>query len=299
MNEIKRISDRVAVLRDGEYINTVVTAETEIDEIIKMMVGRDVSHNIRKTKSSVPVDAPVILEAEHITSPKIDDVTFNLRQGEILGFAGLVGSGRTEVMRLIFGADPMESGEIRIRGQKINVATPQDAVSAGVAYLSEDRKRYGLVLGLTVTGNATIASLDKFLSHRLFIDKKSGRMETQKYIDNLRIKTPSSEQLVKNLSGGNQQKVVIAKWLIRDTDILIFDEPTRGIDIGAKAKIYNLMEDLVKAGKSIIMISSELPEILRMSDRVVVMCNGRKTAELDIAEADSEIIMKYATQFSD
>ncbi|MDR3211564.1 MAG: sugar ABC transporter ATP-binding protein [Planctomycetota bacterium] len=295
MGEIKRISDRVTVMRDGEYIDTVVTQDTEIDSIIKMMVGRDIGQNIRKSASRIGSDAETILEVRHLSSPKVHDVSFSLRRGEILGFAGLVGAGRTEVMRLLFGADRLTGGEVLIRGKPVLLRKPQDAVAAGLGYLSEDRKRYGLVLGMSLVGNAVMASLNRFLSLGLFVNFAACLRATERFIQNLSIKTPGPLQLVKNLSGGNQQKVVVTKWLIRDTDILIFDEPTRGIDVGAKAEIYRLIEELTAEGKAIIMVSSELPEILRLSDRVVVMCEGRKTAEFDISEATAELIMKHAT----
>lgn len=224
----------------------------------------------------------------------VRDVSFELRKGEILGFSGLMGAGRTETARALFGADPKESGDIYINGQKVDIKTPQDAVKCGIGYLSEDRKRYGIVVDKTVAENSTMASLESFMSG-LFIDKKKENQIAQQYVETLKTKTPSVDQLVVNLSGGNQQKVVIAKWLVRNCDILIFDEPTRGIDVGAKSEIYQLMNELVAEGKSIIMISSEMTEILRMSDRIVVMCEGRKTGELDIAEATQERIMHAAT----
>ena len=224
----------------------------------------------------------------------VRDVSFDLHKGEILGFAGLMGAGRTEVARALFGADPQESGEILIQGEKVQIRTPQDAVRHGIGYLSEDRKRYGLVVEKTVQENSLLAAMKKHL-RGIFIDTPRNREEAQQYVKRLRIKTPSVEQKVVTLSGGNQQKVVIAKWLIRDCDILIFDEPTRGIDVGAKSEIYALMNELVAKGKSIIMISSELPEILRMSDRVIIMSEGRRTGELSIEEASQEKIMHYAT----
>ncbi len=294
MDEINRISDRVTVMRDGEYIGTVNTAETTKDEIVKMMVGR-VIYGDKKEKSNVPDDAPVVLEVKNLNSGKeIRDVSFKLRRGEILGFAGLMGAGRTEVARAIYGADLKDSGEIYINGKKVNIKTPEQAVKNGICYLSEDRKRYGLMLIKSVTENSAIASIDDYIKFG-WLDDKAMREESEKTNALLRTKTPSMEQQLKNLSGGNQQKVIVARWLMKDSDIFIFDEPTRGIDIGAKSEMYELMEDLASKGKSIIMISSELAEIQRLSDRVVVMCEGRITAELDIADATQEEIMKYAT----
>ncbi len=294
MDEIDEIADRVTVLRDGEYVGTRNIGEVTKEEIINMMVGR-VIYEKPKEKSNVPQDAPVVLKVTGLSAGRmVKDVSFELRKGEILGFAGLMGAGRTETARAIFGADRIDSGEILVNGKPVNITNPMDAVSCGIGYLSEDRKRYGLALGLSVTDNAILASYDDY-EHGAFIHKKNIENVTGQYVRKLKVKTPSLDQLVKNLSGGNQQKVVIAKWLIKNSDILIFDEPTRGIDVGAKSEIYTLMNDLAARGKSIIMISSELPEVLRMSDRIVVMCEGRVTGELDIEEATQEKIMEYAT----
>jgi len=294
MDEITRISDRVTVMRDGEYVGTVNTAETTKDDIIKMMVGRVIMGE-QKAHSNVAEDAPVILDVKHLNAGKeVKDVSFLLRRGEILGFAGLMGAGRTEVARALYGADRRQTGEIYINGEKVNIRTPEQAVKHGICYLSEDRKRFGLMLDKSITENTTIASVDTFIKHGLINDNKM-RESSAEFNTKLRTKTPSMEQLLKNLSGGNQQKVIIARWLMKNCDVFIFDEPTRGIDVGAKSEIYNLMDELVSQGKSIIMISSELPEVLRMSDRVLVMCEGRKTGELDIAEANQENIMQLAT----
>lgn len=205
-----------------------------------------------------------------------------------------MGAGRTETARALFGADKKESGNIYVNGKKIEINNPQDAVNAGIGYLSEDRKRYGIVLAGSVAENSTMSSLERFMTG-IFIDKKKEKKVSQEYVEKLKTKTPNVETAVINLSGGNQQKVVIAKWLIKDCDILIFDEPTRGIDVGAKSEIYHLMNELAAQGKSIIMISSELTEVLRMSDRIIVMCEGRKTGELSIEEASQERIMHAAT----
>jgi ribose transport system ATP-binding protein len=294
MDEITRISDRVTVMRDGEYVDTVDTATVTKDDIVKMMVGR-VIYGEQKAASEVAPDAPVVLEVKNLNAGKeVKNVDFNLRKGEILGFAGLMGAGRTEVARALYGADPRQTGEIYINGELVNIKTPEQAVKHGICYLSEDRKRYGLMLDKSVTENTTIASVDTFIHSGLISDNEM-KISSAEYNEKLRTKTPSMEQLLKNLSGGNQQKVIIARWLMKNCDIFIFDEPTRGIDVGAKSEIYNLMDDLAKQGKSIIMISSELAEVLRMSDRILVMCEGRKTGELDIAEATQENIMKLAT----
>ncbi|MCL2033554.1 MAG: sugar ABC transporter ATP-binding protein [Oscillospiraceae bacterium] len=293
MEELFRISDRVTVFRDGEYVDTKMMSETDMDEIIHMMVGRTI-YEEPKTHSNVPDDAPVVLKATGLVSKDVKNVSFELKKGEILGFAGLMGAGRTETARLIFGADHMDSGEIEINGKRVNIKSPQDAVENGIAYLSEDRKRYGLATGLSVATNVTLSCLEKFLRSGMISFKKEAGV-TNEYVDKLDIKTPSISQLVKFLSGGNQQKVVIAKWLAHDCDIMIFDEPTRGIDVGAKSEIYKLMNELAAMGKSIIMISSELPELLRMSDRIMVMCEGVLTGRLGIGEANQQLIMKYAT----
>lgn len=294
MDEINRISDRVTVMRDGEYVGTVNTAETTKDEIVHMMVGR-VIYGDKKEASNVKPDAPVVLEVKNLNAGKeVKDVNFKLRKGEILGFAGLMGAGRTEVARAIYGADHKDGGEIYINGELVNIKTPEQAVKNGICYLSEDRKRYGLMLFKSVTENSAIASYDKYIKMG-WIDDKAMERAAEEYNAKLRTKTPSMDQQLKNLSGGNQQKVIVARWLIKDSDIFIFDEPTRGIDIGAKSEMYELMEDLASKGKSIIMISSELTEIQRLSDRVIVMCEGSITAELDIADATQEEIMKYAT----
>ena len=294
MDEITRISDRVTVMRDGEYVDTVDTASVTKDDIVKMMVGR-VIYGEQKAASEVAPDAPVVLEVKNLNAGKeVKNVDFNLHKGEILGFAGLMGAGRTEVARALYGADPRQTGEIYINGELVNIKTPEQAVKHGICYLSEDRKRYGLMLDKSVTENTTIASVDSFIHSGLISDNEM-KISSAEYNEKLRTKTPSMEQLLKNLSGGNQQKVIIARWLMKNCDIFIFDEPTRGIDVGAKSEIYNLMDDLAKQGKSIIMISSELAEVLRMSDRILVMCEGRKTGELDIAEATQENIMKLAT----
>ena len=295
MDEIKVITDRVTVMRDGTYVGTLITNDCTKDDIINMMVWR-VIYEDPKTESSVAKDAPIVLKVENLNAGRmVQDVSFELRKGEILGFSGLMGAGRTETARAIFGADPKTSGTITINGKKVEINSPEDAVKCGIGYLSEDRKRYGIVVQKSVAENSTMATMENFV-RGLFINKKAENKAAQDYVDSLATKTPGVDQLVVNLSGGNQQKVVIAKWLIRNCDILIFDEPTRGIDVGAKNEIYKLMNRLAEEGKSIIMISSEMTEILRMSDRIVVMCEGRKTGEIDISEASQEIIMNMATR---
>ena len=294
MDEIARITDRVTVMRDGEYVGTVNTKETTKDEIIAMMVGRTIYED-PKAASAVADDAPVVLEVKNLNAgSSVKDVSFQLRKGEILGFSGLMGAGRTEVARLLFGADKKESGTIFVNGKEVIINSPQDAIREGIGYLSEDRKRFGCIVDMTIADNTVMTNLDKYIKGGLINDGEIVKVSDE-FVKQLRTKTPSSKQLVRNLSGGNQQKVVIAKWLEQNSDILIFDEPTRGIDVGAKSEIYTLMNALVAQGKSIIMISSELTEILRMSDRIVVMCEGRKTGELDISQATQERILALAT----
>jgi len=295
LDEIGEISDRVTVLRDGELVGTEKTSELTKEEMINMMVGR-VIYEKPKCKSNCPPDAPVVLKISNLCAGSmVDNVSFDLHKGEILGFAGLMGAGRTETMRALYGADE-STGGIEVYGRKVSIKTPMDAVKLGIGYLSEDRKRYGLATKLSVIENSVMASYEE-LSPSMLIKEKVLIDSTNRYVEKLSIKTPSIDQFVRNLSGGNQQKVVIAKWLIKNSSILIFDEPTRGIDVGAKSEIYALMNELVKEGKSIIMISSELGEVLRMSDRVVVMNEGRITGILDIEDATQEKIMGLATLY--
>ena len=295
IDELKQISDRVTVLRDGEYVGTVPTAATSIDTIISMMVGRKLSD--APIHAAEPPGNEIALEVRNLNCGQlVRDVAFSVRRGEILGFAGLMGAGRTEVARAVFGADRAQSGEVVVLGKRVSIRTPAQAVAAGIGYLSEDRKRFGLAVGMDVGSNIVMANLARHLTFRFFLKKGEILDVVRKFVRLLDIRTPSETQEVRLLSGGNQQKIVVAKWLARDCDILFFDEPTRGIDVGAKAEIYKLLRGLADQGKAIVMISSELPEILRMSDRIVVMCEGRITGELSAAEASQERIMQLATQ---
>lgn len=295
MDEIRRISDRVTVMRDGGYVGTVEAAATPIQTIIAMMVGRELADETPEIPDLE--HAETALEVRHISRGReVRDVSFSLKKGEILGFAGLMGAGRTEVARAIFGADPRDAGEIIVHGRHVEIKSPEDAVRAGIGYLSEDRKHFGLALGMDVRANIALASLARYTDRAGQIDERRLGEIANDYIGRLRIRTPSDRQEVRLLSGGNQQKVVIAKWLLRDCDILIFDEPTRGIDIGAKAEIYRLLQDLAAGGKAIIVISSELPEVLRLSHRIAVMCEGRLTGFLPGgATTTQEEIMYLAT----
>jgi ribose transport system ATP-binding protein len=294
MDEIQRIADRITVMRDGAYIATVPAA-TPMSDVIAMMVGR----KLEQAEKSIPDTSgnEVLLEVRGLNRGRaIRDVNFSVRRGEILGFAGLMGAGRTEVARAVFGADPIESGEVRVRGQVIRLTSPQDAVQAGIGYLSEDRKHFGLATGMDVESNITLPSLKRWLIWGVFLNRPAIRTISQQMVEKLRIKTPSLTQTAKLLSGGNQQKVVIAKWLVQDCEVLIFDEPTRGIDVGAKSEIYKLLNDLAAQGRAIVVISSELPEVLQLSHRVLVMCEGRITGEVRGDEATQEQLMALATR---
>jgi ribose transport system ATP-binding protein len=296
MDEIKRIADRVTILRDGAYIDTVQAADTPLSKIIQLMVGREVIQNTPVIPDTTK--KPVALEVRNLSRGKdVRDVSFDVRKGEILGFAGLMGAGRTEVARIIFGADPRDAGEILVDGQSVNIRTPHAAVEAGIGYLSEDRKHFGLAVDMTVRANVAMADLGRFTNRAGVLDEATMQRTAVKYVDQLGIRTPSDMQEVRLLSGGNQQKVVIAKWLLRDCNVLIFDEPTRGIDVGAKSEIYALLEDLAAQGRAIIVISSELPEVMRLSHRIAVMCEGRLTGILPGgAGTTQEDIMELATR---
>ncbi|MDR0524863.1 MAG: sugar ABC transporter ATP-binding protein [Spirochaetaceae bacterium] len=294
MNELHQICDRVTVMRDGAFIATSVMREITPEQIIAQMVGREIfeSHHPHPDTSK----NEIVLEVQDLRRGRaVKAVSFQLHKGEILGFAGLMGAGRTETMRLIFGADPLESGRILVKNREVRIKQPKDAVEHGIGYLSEDRKRYGLAVNMSIEVNTVMASFKRFLKFPGIVDTAKTKTVTEEQVAKLNTKTPGISQLAKNLSGGNQQKVVIGKWLVRDCDILIFDEPTRGIDVGAKSEIYKLLNELADSGKAIIMISSELPEILRMSHRVVVMCEGRVTATLNTEDCTQEKIMYYAT----
>ncbi|WP_152044712.1 sugar ABC transporter ATP-binding protein [Aureimonas psammosilenae] len=289
MDELKRIADRVTVMRDGEYVATVPMAETPVSRIISMMVGRELAEDARPHLPEA--EGEVLLDVRSLNrGAAIRDVSFQVRRGEILGFAGLMGAGRTEVARAVFGADRRDSGEIRVSGRPVDIRSPKDAVRAGIGYLSEDRKHFGLATAMSVRDNVALASLSRFAGRLGLLKEGAMRDTARRYVGELSIKTPSDEQEARLLSGGNQQKVVIAKWLLRDCDVLFFDEPTRGIDVGAKAEIYKLMNALAAEGRAIVVISSELPEVLRLSHRIAVMCEGRLTGFLPAGAAQDEIM---------
>ncbi len=292
MVELFQISDRVAVMRDGQMISTFLTEETTEAEIISAMVGRGIDNLYDKEKAEI---GEVVLEVRNLSSKanNLKDINFSLRAGEILGFAGLVGAGRSEVMRAIFGIDPRLSGDIFVRGQKADIKTTSDALRHGIGFVPEDRKEQALILDMTVKKNLSLAALDR-VSKGWFIDRLMETSLVNRFVELLRVKTPSVEQTIKNLSGGNQQKVVIAKWMANEPSILILDEPTRGIDVGAKKEIHKLMSQLAQQGVAIIMISSELPEIIGMSDRVIVMHEGRIKGEFEDEHVTQEQIMQMA-----
>jgi len=295
MEELKVISDRITVMRDGAYIDTLDTEQAEVGQVISLMVGRHIEGESRP--QSVSSDPTTVLAVQGLSTRRLlRDISFDVKKGEILGFAGLMGAGRTEVARAICGADPIEHGEIHVNGRHVRINDPSDAAKLRIGYLSEDRKRFGLMLDQDVKFNIAISSLHDYTDRFGFVRDRKANEDAERYVRSMKIKTPSIRKLAKNLSGGNQQKIVVAKWLLRNCDILIFDEPTRGIDVGAKEEIYELLNDLAAEGKSIIMISSELPEVLRMSHRIVVMADGRITAILDNADADQQTIMSHATR---
>ena len=296
MSELNEVCDRVTVLRDGTYVGTRVVAETPRDELIAMMVGRELSNYY--TRDHVK-DTPVFFRCEHIDDGKkhhkrVNDVTFEVRQGEIVGFAGLVGAGRSETMQCIFGLTPGSKGTVTMDGKTLNIKTPVDAMKQGISLVPENRKVEGLYHVQSVAFNSTIEVLHEFIN-KLMVNAKRETEITQEYIDKMHTKTPSHEQSLTNLSGGNQQKVMIGRWLATHPKLLILDEPTRGVDVGAKAEIYEIMNELTKQGVSIIMISSELPEIINMADRVYVMYDGRITGCIDYENVSQEAIMKLAT----
>ena len=293
MNEIKAVSDRVTVLRDGEYIATDDTENLTSDEIIKMLVGREIEEKCKEYVNEKEFKK-VSLEVKELGSKnKFKNISFKLHKGEILGICGLMGAGRTELARAICGAEKNKTGEIFVDGEKVNFKKPYDAVGKGICYLSEDRKRFGILPEKSVAENTVLASLEKYVKHG-FIDDKKIINDAKSQNLKLKTKTVNVNEKIKNLSGGNQQKVIIARWILRNSDIFIFDEPTRGIDIGAKSEIYALIKKLAMRNKSVIVISSEFNEIKNLCDRVIVMCEGEISKELNNHEITQENIMKYA-----
>jgi inositol transport system ATP-binding protein len=292
MDEVFKISDDITVYRDGKHVATMPASELDRDKLIKLMVGRELTHMFPKLDAEI---GEVILKVENLhRGTVVKDVSFELRRGEILGFAGLMGAGRTEVLETIFGVFKAESGTITINGKRQSINQPSDAIEAGLALLTEDRKLTGIMGVLSVRDNMVMAALPKY-SPRGFLNRRQIDKDCQAQREALALKTPSLDQLIQNLSGGNQQKVLISRWLLTLPDILMIDEPTRGIDVGAKSEIHRLMSMLAQQGKAIIMVSSEMPEVLGMSDRVVVMHEGKISGIVDRADATQERIMQLAT----
>ncbi|WP_298840248.1 sugar ABC transporter ATP-binding protein [Clostridium sp.] len=292
LDEIFKICDSITVLRDGKHVGDVKTSDVTQDELITMMVGRKLEEQfpyreVQKTKT--------LLKVEDISfGNRVKKVSFEVKGGEILGFAGLMGAGRTELAKTIIGYYKKEVGEIYVDGKKVNIHSPKDAIDRGVCYVSEDRKKEGLILGLSVRENMTLSNLKTYENRYMKINRKSEKLEVEEYIKKISIKTPSQEQLIKYLSGGNQQKVILSKWLMLSPKILIIDEPTKGIDVGAKKEIYDVLNELKSMGKAIILISSDMAEVIGISDRVIVMHEGEITGKLSRGELSQENIMKYA-----
>jgi len=289
LKEVFEICDRVTVLRDGKFIDERLVSELDEDEIIKLMVGRTLDEQFPYLKAEAN---EYVFEVKNLTNKYIKNISFSLKRGEVLGISGLVGAGRSELGKTIFGLYPIDEGEMILEGKKVKFNSPKEAIENGIMYVSEDRKSEGLVLSMDVKSNITLSSLDKF-KRAIGLDKKKEERVSEDYRKKINIKTPSLTQKVKNLSGGNQQKVAIAKSLLTEPKVLILDEPTRGIDVGAKREIYDLLNSIKKEGHSVIMISSEMPEILGMSDRIIIMHEGKIKGELNKEEATSEKIMNY------
>ena len=296
LEELSRIVDRVTILRDGRYVTTMNFAETNLQEIISYMVGRTLTEKFPRIEVE---RGKKILEVKNLSSPNgvgVKDVSFSLYRGEILAFAGLMGAGRSETVRAVSGAGQMSAGEVILDGKALQIKNPGDAIAQGLFCAPEDRKRDGLCVKMTLSQNITLPSLD-IVSRFGIIRRRLEAKKTNEMVQSLRIKTTGIDQYVRNLSGGNQQKVVVGKWLMRNAKVVIFDEPTRGIDVSSKIEIYNIINDLKRRGIGVMFVSSELPEVLGMSDRVIVMCNGRITADLVTKETNQEEILRYATQY--
>lgn len=293
LEELQYIADRITIMRDGEFITSMDFRDTTMDEIITNMVGREIKEKFPRVKCDV---GEKILEIKHLNAGKmVRDINLELHKGEIVGIAGLMGAGRTETTRAIFGIDPKESGEVYLNGNEVVIQKPGDAIKAGIVLAPEDRKKDGLCLSLSIRDNISLPNLDMLCSKLGILNRIKENSMIKKAVEELKIKLASAENNVSSLSGGNQQKVVVAKWLARDSKVVIFDEPTRGIDVAAKVEIYNLMNDLKKRGIGVLFVSSEMPEVLGISDRIIVMCDGKITGELSREEATQSMILKLAT----
>ncbi len=293
LEEIFRLCDRITVLRDGQYVTTLNTAETNQDELVKYMVGRELTE-IYPARDPGCIKEEVVFEARDVCGNGDKNISLQIHKGEVLGLGGLVGAGRTEFAELVFGMEPKTSGSFFMNGKEIAPKSPKEAINLGIGLVPEDRKAKGALLGLSIRNNINMPIYPK-ISKGSVIDTKKENEIAEKYKEEISIKTPNLEQLVKNLSGGNQQKVILAKWLAADSEMLIFDEPTKGIDVGAKQEIYTLINTLVEQGKTVLMISSEMEELMGMSDRIIVLSEGRVTGELTREEFDQETIMRYAS----
>lgn len=295
LEELEKITDRVSIFRDGRYITTKPFKETSINEIISFMVGREIKDKFPSVSCQ---RGDKILQVKNLSSGIVKDVSFDLYKGEIVGIAGLMGAGRTELVRAIFGAEAIESGEIILHGSLLKIKSPKDAIQNGIVLGPEDRKKEGLCTKLSIRENIGLANLDQTCSALGIVNRKKENELTREAINSLKIKTPSPDQITKNLSGGNQQKIVVGKWMVRHAEVVIFDEPTRGIDVAAKVEIYNIMNALKEKGIGVIYVSSEMPEVMGMSDRILVMCNGRITGNLKTQETTQDEIMRYATKYN-
>ncbi len=297
LEEIYRLSDRIVVIRDGEYVKTLITKKSQVEELIQLMVGRELTETYPPRGNCID-EKEVVLELKGVTGNGDKNINLKLHKGEILGLGGLVGAGRTELAEMIFGSVPKKSGQMIYKGREINPKSPREAIDLGIALVPEDRKRHGAMLGISIKNNINMPIYERN-SRFSVIDEKLEQETAEKYQKNMAIKTPNLNQLIKNLSGGNQQKVILGRWMAANSELIIFDEPTRGIDIGAKYEIYKLMNDLVeKEGKSILMISSEMEELMGMSDRILVLAEGNMTGELKKEEFSQETIMTYASAAS-
>ncbi|NDL68360.1 sugar ABC transporter ATP-binding protein [Anaerotalea alkaliphila] len=293
LEEIYRLSDRIVVLRDGSYVKTLITKDSHVDELIRLMVGRDLKETYPSREECI-VEDEIILELQNLSGNGDKDINLKIRKGEVLGLGGLVGAGRTELVEMIFGSVRKTSGKILFKGKEIDPKSPREAIDLGIALVPEDRKRHGALLGVSIKNNINMP-IYKRISRGSVIDSRQEMDVAQKYQKDLLIKTPTLNQLVKNLSGGNQQKVIIGKWLAANSELIIFDEPTRGIDVGAKFEIYTLINKLLQQGKTILLISSEMEELMGMSDRIMVLYEGRVTGELERNEFDQNTIMRMSS----
>ncbi len=293
MEEIFRLSDRITVMRDGQKIETLNTSDTNMDDLVRLMVGRELKETYPNRKECITEE--IMLEVESLSGNGVTDISFEIRKGEVLGFAGLIGAGRTELAELLFGAKRKTGGHVRLKGKEVNPRTPREAIDSGIALVPEDRKKQGALMEVDIKGNISMAILER-ISKFYKVNCKEELQIANHYKDAIRIKTPNLEQKIRNLSGGNQQKVIIARWLASEPDLVIFDEPTRGIDVGAKSEIYALVNTLVESGKTVLMISSEMEEVMGMSDRIIVLREGRMTGTLNRKDFSQEKIMSLASQ---